>query len=427
MGFKTPGEVYAAVELAGARKTHDMPWHRTLTQGFLAGLYTGFGATSAITCGYGLPPQWIIPGPGLRSLVFGAVFPVGIILVVFTGAELLTGNMMIDVIDLIHRRSKKTLIGVLRNWTLSWIGNFAGALFCSYFLAYQTGLFAAEPFLSAVKGIAEKKVNILLPYQIFLRAIGCNTLVCLSIFCNLAADDVFGKCFALWFPIMTFAAIGYEHVVANMFFIPCGLFYGADEYVSWGVAIYKNILLVTAGNLVGAIVMCDFFFWFGFGRVFMDAHPIEDEEKKPSKKKRFMRRVFAPNPRKTERKTDHLPKHPVFMTDITSLLPLEPLCVTYESPSYQKRFRRKDGSIVDVKISGMPIGNERGKATRKQSVDVKASDLVIVVDGNGRAKRIEDVDESFAEKLGYHHDEMGGPDILDETPAEGANVNSKSP
>jgi len=216
-----------------------------------------------------------------------------------------------------------------------------------------------------------------------------------------------------------------------MFFIPCGLFYGADQYVSWGLAISKNILLVTAGNLVGAVVMCDFFFWFGFGRVFMAEHPLVGQEEHPAKKKNwFMRHVLAPNPHNIERKTDHLPKHPVFMNDITTLVPLQPVYVTYKAPLYQKRYVRKDGTVIDVEVNAMLMENDKGKPEKLEAfvkplgagANAQPARLVVAVGSDGRAQRIEDVDEAFAQMLGYKREEIVGHNIVDVTYAADAEV-----
>ena len=86
----------------------------------------------------------------------------------------------------------------------------------------------------------------------FWRAVGCNWIVCLAVWLSIAADDIIGKIFAMWFPIMGFVAMGFEHSVANMFFIPAGMFAGAN--VNLGQFLFSNLLPVTLGNIVGGLV-----------------------------------------------------------------------------------------------------------------------------------------------------------------------------
>src|SRR5690606_22326715 len=105
--------------------------------------------------------------------------------------------------------------GWLRNWALSYIGNLAGSLFVAYCLGYLTQMAAAEPYLSAVKGIAEGKATA--PFWVlFWKGVGCNWLVCLAVWLAIASDDTTGKILGIWFPIMAFVALGFEHSIANM-------------------------------------------------------------------------------------------------------------------------------------------------------------------------------------------------------------------
>eukprot|EP00741_Cyanophora_paradoxa_P009715 tig00001604_g9412.t1 len=469
MGFKTPGETYAALEKAGAAKCHDLPWHRTFTQGFLAGLYIGFGATSAIMVGGGF---WVKSSqeddgvdPAIPRMLFAAVFPVGIMLVTWSGAELLTGNMMVDVLDLVHRCSWKTLGGVLKNWTISWLGNLCGSLFCSYVFAYHSGLFAAQPWLKFVHGIAENRAA-LYWYQIFVRAIACNTLVrrsgaggggqCMAVFMATSAEDAIGKWFCLWFPIFTFANSGFEHSVANMFLIPTSILYGAK--VSWGYA-FSNFMVVTLGNLIGAVVLCDFFFWFGFGRVYFRGNPLA-----PSAPGRGRQSERAGDKKLRNRSVDHLPRDRIVMTDFVSLtagarptlgdrhhagLPMATdrevtaICLdecgvqeeggecgcppggagpyvraTASSVAcsnccrYQKRYVRKDGSVVRVWVEGMVRRSMDGRPERLEAhvhpperPDLRGS-VVVSLDGAGHTGVIESADPAFCDLLGYSPDEL---------------------
>jgi len=151
----------------------------------------------------------------------------------------------------------------MRNWVFSYIGNFLGSLFVAFFLTYLTGLVAKEPWLSTTTGIAEVKVNQNFG-QLFLKGIGCNWLVCLAVWMAVASDDIASKIWSVWFPIMAFVTLGFEHSIANMFFIPAGIFQGAD--VTWGQFFITNLIPVTLGNIVGGAFFVGVIYWFIYGR-----------------------------------------------------------------------------------------------------------------------------------------------------------------
>jgi len=182
--------------------------------------YSGFSCRSiycirrpmAVTVAAGAP--WPAEIPGLQKLIFGSVFPVGLILVVIAGSELFTGNCMIPVISCLNRKAKWS--GLFRNWVIVYIGNFIGALFVAYFLAHLTGLFAKDPWNAYIGTIGVAKTSLSWGAA-FWRAVGCNWLVCLAVWMALSSEDIAGKILAIWFPIMAFVALGFEHSVANMF------------------------------------------------------------------------------------------------------------------------------------------------------------------------------------------------------------------
>lgn len=262
MGCKSPAEIVEAMGAACVVKA-GLPAPKLLVSGFLAGAYVGFGGLLAILVGKGIAPAVVngVPYNGLGRLVFAGVFPVGLILVLIAGAELFTGNTGILVPGALSGRVPGR--GLPRNWALVYLGNLAGSLFFAYVLAYLTGLCAGEPYLSAVRGIALDKTNLSFPTA-FWHGVGCNWLVCLAIWLAAAADDVGGKILAVWFPIMAFVGIGFEHCVANMFFIPAGMLYGAG--VSVGQFVLRNLLPVTLGNIVGGAFFVGVLQWWLNGR-----------------------------------------------------------------------------------------------------------------------------------------------------------------
>ena len=153
--------------------------------------------------------------------------------------------------------------GLAKNWVLSWVFNFVGALFVAFVLAYMGGLFPAESaFATKATAVATAKVGLAWD-QAFIRAIGCNWLVCLAVWLANASDDIIGKIVGIWFPIMAFVTIGFEHSVANMFFIPLGMFLGAKG-VTWSTMIMNNLIPVTLGNIVGGAIFVACIYWYTY-------------------------------------------------------------------------------------------------------------------------------------------------------------------
>ena len=197
------------------------------------------------------------PAPGLQRLLSGLVFPLGLMLVVFAGAELFTGNNAVLIPGALGRRYgwRKVLL----NWMLVYAGNFVGSLFFACFLVKLPGMLSAEAWRSAAVGIAEAKVS--MPWlTVFLRGVGANWLVCLAVWLGLSANDVAGRLLGLFFPIMCFVAIGYEHSVANMFFIPLGMMHGASVTVS--DFLLANLVPATLGNIAGGAVFVGGIYWY---------------------------------------------------------------------------------------------------------------------------------------------------------------------
>ncbi|SDC58494.1 formate/nitrite transporter [Geodermatophilus telluris] len=276
MAAREPAEVARVASAAGAKKVH-RTWDRVLVSAFLAGAYISFGALVAITVSSGLDTAtW----GTLPTLFMGAAFTLGLVLVLIAGSDLATGNMML--VPLGAMNGKLGVGDVVRNLTLVLAGNLLGALFVAYFLAVSTGVIgdpdstgSAGLTFARLSEIAEGKVSHT-PWEVFLRGVGCNWLVCLAVWMSLAATSVAGKVLAVFFPIMAFVAMGFDHVVANMFYLPAALFAGV-EGVGWGDTLL-NWLLAGAGNLVGAVVFVGTSYWYLFLRDEPDAAPRTDDE-----------------------------------------------------------------------------------------------------------------------------------------------------
>jgi formate transporter len=256
MTTKQPPEIADAAVETGVKKAH-LRWDRVLVGGFLAGAYIAFGGLVAIAVSSGLDPRtW----GTLPTLFMGMAFTLGLVLVLIAGSHLLTGNMMLVPISAMQGRL--TAGDIVRNLSLVLVGNLLGALFVAYFLAVQTGVIGdldADPGSQAaltyarLASIAEAKGLHESAWQIFLRGVGCNWLVCLGVWLSLAADSVASKILGIFFPIMAFVAMGFDHVVANMFFLPAAIFADVPG-IGWG-AVALHAAWDSQGSLVGTAVV----------------------------------------------------------------------------------------------------------------------------------------------------------------------------
>jgi len=258
MAFIAPQAIPAAAAESGAAKA-DQGSGRTVVGGVLAGAYIGFGGLLAVVVSAGLPKAW----GNLPLLITGAAFTVGLMLVVIAGAELATGNMATVGIGVLRRRVPLGRYSV--HLTVALIGNLVGALLVAYFLGVKSGVLTQPPVLKRLDAIAMLKGHTETGWQVFLRGVGCNWLVCLAVWMALAAKDVAGKLAAIFFPVMAFVAMGFDHVVANMFFLPAAIFAHAPAGITWSDAV-GNWVFALLGNLVGAGVFVAGAYWYLYGR-----------------------------------------------------------------------------------------------------------------------------------------------------------------
>ncbi len=252
MGFHTPQRVAELSIEAGTRKAN-LPFQTLLVLGFLAGAFIALGFLLDIRVIGNVPPEW----GSFASFLGAAVFPVGLMLVIIAGGELLTGNMMSVTLAVLAK--KITVASLLRNWFWITVSNLVGAVFVAYFFGHVVGLTSEGPFLTKTVAITEAKLDENF-VQAFLSGIGCNWLVTLAVWLSYAADDVAGKILAIWFPIMGFVAIGFQHVVANMFVIPAAIFAGHASWADW----FTNFVPVFLGNAVGGAVFVALLYWLAY-------------------------------------------------------------------------------------------------------------------------------------------------------------------
>jgi formate/nitrite transporter len=245
------------------------PWLSVLILGILAGAYIGFGGVLATSVTFDLP-QFL--GTGFTKFLSGSVFSLGLMLVIIAGAELFTGNNLM--ISSVMTRDI-TFGKMLKRWGLVYVANFIGSILIVS-LFYFSGLWktGGGALGEAAVRIASGKVTLSFTEALF-RAIGCNWIVCLAVWMALSARQTVGKIFAIFFPIMGFVAIGFEHSVANMYFIPMGLFLKDfagvatpngfnPELLNWGSFAVRNLIPVTIGNIIGGVVFVGMSYWSAF-------------------------------------------------------------------------------------------------------------------------------------------------------------------
>ena len=263
MAAKKPDQIAREAVQAGLVKA-GTSWDKTLLGAFLAGAYISFGALVAVVVSSGLDPElW----GNLPTLFTGVAFTLGLVLVLLAGSSLLTGNMLL--VPLTAMTGRIGLGAVVRNLGLVLVGNVVGAVFVAFFLAAQTGVIgtASSPDGSAAAMVYERLVGVAgakaldeSSYQVFLRAVGANWLVCLAVWVSLGAEQVSGKVLAMFFPIMAFVAMGFDHVVANMFFLPAAIFVGMPG-LGWD-DVLRNWTFAFLGNFVGGAFFVGTSYWY---------------------------------------------------------------------------------------------------------------------------------------------------------------------
>ncbi len=251
MNYKTPQEIAKSAVTAAISKT-GLPLLPMALLGFLAGAYIAMGGYFMIVV---TQDAAAFAGVGISKFLGGVAFSLGLFLVVAAGGELFTGNCLMP-IGLLSR--KITCGGMLRNLAVVYLANFAGALFFAL-LIFKSGVLTKSCADYALS-IAAAKVQIPL-FQMIVRGVLCNWFVGLAVWLTFGALDMSGKFIALLMPIAAFVAMGFEHCVANMFFLPLGMMIksgltaegipsAAQELTAAAVA--GNLLPVTFGNIIGA-------------------------------------------------------------------------------------------------------------------------------------------------------------------------------
>ena len=273
-GFLAPPEIAGAAVEIGVKKAKTGAL-RLLVLGFMAGAFIAFAAEGSNMAAYNLlarPETY-----GLGKCLAGAIFGTGLMLVLAAGGELFTGNNLL-LLALWQKRISP--LQLLRNWALVYAGNLLGALFIAW-LMLASGLFNSSNGLlggMTVK-IAASKTGLSF-FSAFVLGILCNILVCGAVWISFGAKDITGKLLACFFPIWLFITSGFEHSVANMYYIPAGIWAKADPVfaaasgvaaealagLNCGIFLVKNLLPVTLGNIVGGGLIFGGAYWLAYLR-----------------------------------------------------------------------------------------------------------------------------------------------------------------
>jgi len=260
--MNSPAEVAKNYISIGKAKTTNSIG-KLLILGILAGAFIAFAGVGATTAAVSIEKA------SVAKFVGACVFPAGLAMVLIAGSELFTGNclIIIPVLD-----GEVTVGAMLRNWVIVYIGNLIGGMLIA-FLATYSNTFALFGNGLAVSATSTAVAKVSMTFgSAFLKGVLCNILVCIAVWMAFAAKDVTGKIIGLFFPIMLFVLCGYEHSVADMYYVPAGLFAKmkfADAVadvsnlnnLNWGTFFIKNLIPVTLGNIVGGAFLVGLPYW----------------------------------------------------------------------------------------------------------------------------------------------------------------------
>lgn len=259
--MNSPSEIGKSYIKAGKGKM-ELPVSRMLILGLFAGAYIAFGAVCSQAIAVSIPLQSVAKAAG------AFVFPIGLMMVLVAGSELFTGNCLL-VIPVLE--GEGTVLGMLKNWVFVYIGNLMGGVLvagaCTYGHVYSM---FDQQLASSVVATASAKVGLSFG-DALIRGILCNVLVCVAVWISFAAKELAGKILGLMLPVAAFVLCGFEHSVANMYFISSGIMssslYGiSSEGLSWGSMFVNNLIPVTLGNIIGGSMIVGLGYWFCYIR-----------------------------------------------------------------------------------------------------------------------------------------------------------------
>ena len=261
----SPAEVANNVIGIGKAKAGNKPYKLFLL-GILAGMFIALAAVGANTA------SCTIANASVAKLVGACIFPVGLLMVLVAGSELFTGNNLI-IVSVLTGDVKWG--AMLKNWVIVYIGNFVGSILVALLVvgAGQFNLFGGALAVTTMN-VAAGKASLAFGPAI-LKGILCNFLVCIAVWISFAAKSVGGKLAGIYLPIMLFVLAGFEHSVANMYYVPAGLFAKANpaalaaateagvavDSLTWGNFFINNLIPVTIGNIIGGAVLVGVMYW----------------------------------------------------------------------------------------------------------------------------------------------------------------------
>lgn len=242
--YYTPYEI-ADLFANSSKAKAETPFKKFALLAILGGIFIALGGLLTIAVAGGML-ELSQTNIGLVKFTAGALFPVGLIMVSVAGADLFTSDCAGMTLATLQKKSLvKDLIKV---WVLAYLFNFVGTQFVAYFLTHKTGVINTPYYHAYLFSLAESKLSN--PFdKTFIKGIGANMLVCLGTWMGFAGKDIISKAIGIWIPVMLFVTLGYEHSIANMFFIPTAMYEGAN--ISWGSFIINNLIPATLGNIAG--------------------------------------------------------------------------------------------------------------------------------------------------------------------------------
>lgn len=256
--MQAPSQIANTYITVGTNKAK-LPIAKMFVLAVFAGVFIAIAGASAAVA------SATVPDPSTARLLNALIFPGGLVMVVLAGSELFTGNSLL-LIPLLEKRIK--IHELIKSWIVVYLGNLCGSLFVASIFVYShtAGLYEGQLAQSLVNTAVTK--TSLTFTDAFLRGILCNILVCIAVWITIGASTAAGKVFGLYLPIVVFVLAGYEHCVANMFYIPAGIF-SASEYgitaegLTWSNFFLKNLLPVTLGNILGGFLVGGGY-WFSY-------------------------------------------------------------------------------------------------------------------------------------------------------------------
>eukprot|EP00596_Hydrurales_sp_CCMP1899_P010302 CAMPEP_0119051628 /NCGR_PEP_ID=MMETSP1177-20130426/73185_1 /TAXON_ID=2985 /ORGANISM="Ochromonas sp, Strain CCMP1899" /LENGTH=332 /DNA_ID=CAMNT_0007030899 /DNA_START=164 /DNA_END=1162 /DNA_ORIENTATION=+ len=218
--------------------------------GMFVGFFICIACIMTTTVTGGMDPAFRALFPGIIKIMAGGTFPIALIFVLFMGGDLFTGNIMFMTMAWVHGKASVRMVAEVL--IFSFFSNFGWFLFFDWFLAFKTELFMKEPFLSQALGLGTTHLGQSFGVVV-LKGVGANSLVSMGIFMGTVARSGLSKIVLIWVPVAVFVTIGYEHVVANMGFVPIAMMYGAD--ITPNEYIRESVVPSCIGNWIGGAVL----------------------------------------------------------------------------------------------------------------------------------------------------------------------------